>query len=60
MTTLPPPSDAHRALGDVLARIVTAKLALEDGAIDYAWAVLHELELDLGGDLERWQERPAA
>lgn len=51
MATLPPPSDAHRAL-DVLARIVTAREALEDGAIDYALAILRELELDLAA----WQD----
>jgi hypothetical protein len=44
----------------VLARIVTAKLALEDGATAYAWTVLHELELDLAGGLERRQGRRAA
>jgi hypothetical protein len=60
MTTLLPPGDAHRGLGDVLARIVTAKLALEDGATAYAWTVLHELELDLAGGLERRQGRRAA
>lgn len=59
MATLPPAGDAHRAR-DGLARIVTAKEALEDGAIDYAWAVLHELELDLAGELKRRPERRAA
>jgi hypothetical protein len=60
MTTLPPPGDILRLATDALARIVTAKEALEDGAIDYAWTVLHELELDLAGELERRQERRAA
>jgi hypothetical protein len=59
MTTLPPPSDARRPL-EVLARIVTTKQAIEDGAITYAWAVLHDLELDLAGDPGPQQERPAA
>ena len=58
-TLLPPPGDAHRAL-DVLARIIAAKLALENGATGYAWTVLHELELDVAGDLERRQGRRAA
>ena len=47
MRTVPAPPDDVFWLADALARIVTAKEALEDGATEYAWQVLHDLELDL-------------
>jgi hypothetical protein len=57
METLPDLGDVPR---DVLALVVVAKEAVEVGASDYVWAVLHELELDLAGELDRCQERRAA
>ena len=52
----PPPGDGHAGADPVaawLARIVSAKEALEDGAIDYGWTLLHHLEIDLAGYLGR-------
>jgi hypothetical protein len=44
METLQTPEDV---VADVLARIVAAIEALEDGAADYASTILRDLELDL-------------
>lgn len=57
MRRVPRPSEALRAADDPaaawLARIVSAKEALEDGATDYAWMLLHELELELARLLDQ-------
>lgn len=42
-------------LHDVLGRVVRAEEALEDGAADYAWAILRDLELDLAAYTE-WRK----
>ena len=44
MGTLPEPKDV---VADALARLVTAREALEDGAVEYAGTLLRDLELDL-------------
>ncbi len=38
---------------DTLARVVRAREALADGDIDFAEAILEELEIDLAGAIEQ-------
>ena len=56
MGTLSEPGDVALRVADVLARVVTLREALEDGAGDYAWNLLVDLEADLAGRLH--QRRP--
>lgn len=59
METVPPPEDDRLRLADAIARVVSGREAIADGALDYADSILKRLELDLVAWMEQLNENAA-